>query len=259
MSNLITFFTSFDKLMKERLVIAFYWLALISILVLAFFDFFGVFKSGLLAIPFLIKLILKTLLAIVALRLICEAAIALFRINDNLSPDGGKSETADIDPLLEARKAAEDAAKRAREATSNLASKTKAAASSTGESIKSKASDLKDSAVDTANTAKKEATKAKDKVASTAKKTKPTAKKSTKGTTTTSKATSKTTTSKSKSAPKAKASSKTKTTSKTKPASKIKISSKVKPDPKIHATDKDGNVIFNKDGSPRKRRGVKKA
>lgn len=250
MSNLITFFTSFDKLMKERLVIAFYWLALISILVLAFFDFFGVFKSGLLAIPFLIKLILKTLLAIVALRLICEAAIALFRINDNLSPDGGKSETADIDPLLEARKAAEDAAKRAREATSNLASKTKAAASSTGESIKSKASDLKDSAVDTANTAKKEATKAKDKVASTAKKTKPTAKKSTKGTTTTSK---------SKSAPKAKASSKTKTTSKTKPASKIKISSKVKPDPKIHATDKDGNFIFNKDGSPRKRRGVKKA
>lgn len=250
MSNLITFFTSFDKLMKERLVIAFYWLALISILVLAFFDFFGVFKSGLLAIPFLIKLILKTLLAIVALRLICEAAIALFRINDNLSPDGGKSETADIDPLLEARKAAEDAAKRAREATSNLASKTKAAASSTGESIKSKAGDLKDSAVDTASAAKKEATKAKDKVASTAKKTKPTAKKSTKGTTTTSK---------SKSAPKAKASSKTKTTSKTKPASKIKISSKVKPDPKIHATDKDGNFIFNKDGSPRKRRGVKKA
>jgi len=52
--------------------------------------------------------------------LLSEIAVAIFRINDNLSPDGGKSELADIDPVAEARKAAELAAAKTREATKNM-------------------------------------------------------------------------------------------------------------------------------------------
>ena len=62
------------------------------------------------------------------IRLICEICVAIFRINDNLSPDGGRSETADIDPIVEARKAAEAAAKRAKEMSQSAAQRTNAAA-----------------------------------------------------------------------------------------------------------------------------------
>jgi len=124
MKTIFNFFLSFDKLMKEKLVKAFYWLSLVAI-ALGFitkvidtilFDkipFIGPSIDFLLS--FLTLLILP-ILAIVTLRLLCETAIALFRINDNLSPDGGKGETADVDLIEEARKAAETAATKAREA-----------------------------------------------------------------------------------------------------------------------------------------------
>ncbi len=117
MSNLINFFFSFDKLMKEKLVIAFFWLGIAHVsfefggrlfdnigldpieAVLNFFGFFVYF-----------------LFVIVGVRLLCELMIAIFRINDHLSPDGGKSETADIDPVHEALKAAEEARRAAEDA-----------------------------------------------------------------------------------------------------------------------------------------------
>jgi len=116
MKNLINFFFSFDKLMKEKLVIAFFWLALIIAGLNFFSEALSAIKLGPLAA--VIEFILffgSILLTLVTLRLICELAVALFRINDNLSPDGGKSETANIDPIAEARKAAEAAAVRARD------------------------------------------------------------------------------------------------------------------------------------------------
>ena len=172
--DLIKFFTSFEKLMKERLVVAFYWLALIVVFMSFFAEALATIKLGLLAdfIEFF-KFFVSLLLAIVSLRLICEAAIALFRINDNLSPDGGRSETADIDPLEEARKAAEEAAKRAREATSNVVSRTRAAAETTGDAM----SDAVEDAVEkTAETVKKTTRK------TTSKKSSTTAKKTSSGT-----------------------------------------------------------------------------
>ena len=165
--DLIKFFTSFEKLMKERLVVAFYWLALIVTLMTFVSVAFDTIKLGPLA--FLIDLLrypVLFILSVVTLRLICEAAIALFRINDNLSPDGGKGETADIDPLEEARKAAEEAAKRAREATSNVVSRTRAAAETTGDAASDLADSVEDVAEDEVETVKKTARK----TASTAKK-----------------------------------------------------------------------------------------
>ena len=62
----------------------------------------------------------KILFTLVSIRIVAELIVAGFRINDNLSPDGGKSELADIDPVAEARKAAELAAARTREATKTM-------------------------------------------------------------------------------------------------------------------------------------------
>ncbi len=170
--DLIKFFTSFDKLMKEKLVKAFYWLALV-VIILAFaehmLDAIGLKPLG--AIPEFIGFFASFLLAIVGLRLAAEMAIALFRINDNLSPDGGKSETAYIDPLEEARRAAEEAAKRAREATSNVVSRTKAAAETTGESLSDTVEDVSDAVSDAAESVKETAKKTATKAKSTAKKT----------------------------------------------------------------------------------------
>ncbi len=114
MSNLINFFFSFDKLMKEKLVIAFFWLGMIFVSI----EFAGRFfdNIGLGPLEWVLKLFgffVSFLLVIVGIRLLCEVMISIFRINDHLSPDGGKSETADIDPIQEAKKAAEEAAKKA--------------------------------------------------------------------------------------------------------------------------------------------------
>jgi len=131
-SKLINFFSSFDKLMKEKLVKAFYWLVLLNIILVFLIILFEVIRLDPLAALFsFILYFVSFVTLIVGLRLACELAIALFRINDNLSPDGGKSETADIDPLEEARRAAEAAAKRAREATRSTYEKTSAATKST--------------------------------------------------------------------------------------------------------------------------------
>ena len=176
--DLIKFFTSFEKLMKERLVVAFYWLALIVVVMTFISVAFDTIKLGPLA--FLIEILrypVLLLLAIVSLRLICEAAIALFRINDNLSPDGGKSETADIDPIEEARKAAEEAAKRAREATSNVVNRTRAAAETTGDALTDAADSVEDVAEDAVEAVKETTKKATAKAKSTARKASTTAKK----------------------------------------------------------------------------------
>lgn len=145
MKNLINFFFSFDKLMKEKLVIAFFWLALIVAGLNYFSEALSAIRLGPLAsiVEFVI-FFGSILLTLVALRLICELAVALFRINDNLSPDGGKSELADIDPISEARKAAEAAAVRARELSKTAVEKTKHAA----ENVKDSAEDLAETAVD---------------------------------------------------------------------------------------------------------------
>ena len=136
MKNLFNFFFSFDKLMKEGLVRGFFWLALINLGLMFFkesldrinLDWFAAFFG-------FFEFFVSFLLAIVALRLLCEMAISLFRINDNLSPDGGKSETADIDPVAEARRAAEAAAKRASEVTKTAVDKTSAATKSASDKV----------------------------------------------------------------------------------------------------------------------------
>ncbi|WP_409433013.1 DUF4282 domain-containing protein [Litorimonas sp. RW-G-Af-16] len=142
MRDLINFFFSFDKLMKEKLVIVFYWLALIVALIAFVSTAFETVRLGPLSdVLDFVNFFAGMLLVLVGLRLLCEIAVAIFRINNNLSPDGGKSETADIDPMAEARKAAEAAAIRAREV-----------AKATGEKTKSTFSDVKDSVEDAADT-----------------------------------------------------------------------------------------------------------
>lgn len=131
MKNLINFFFSFDKLFKEKLVVPFFWLAL----AVWGLDFFADFLAGIRLEPLayavnIIEKLVAILLALVTFRLLAELAIAIFRINDNLSPDGGKSELADIDPMLEARKAAELAAAKTREATHSLGERASAATKS---------------------------------------------------------------------------------------------------------------------------------
>lgn len=121
MKNLLNFFFSFDKLFKEKLIVPFFWLALIT-------WGLGFFSTALESISLgpiaklvaFIQFFVSILFALVLIRLLSELAVAIFRINDNLSPDGGKSELADIDPMAEARKAAELAANRTREATKSM-------------------------------------------------------------------------------------------------------------------------------------------
>ena len=125
MSNLINFFFSFDKLMKEKLVLPLFWLLVIYFganFLAEFFDMIGLdILEGI--IDFL-NLFVGFLAVFVGVRLLCELAVAIFRINDNLSPDHGVSETADIDPVAEARRAAEDAARRARLAADSALERT---------------------------------------------------------------------------------------------------------------------------------------
>jgi high mobility group AT-hook protein 2 len=118
MKNLLNFFFSFEKLFKEKLVVPFFWLALI----VAGLGFFAEALDSISLDP-LAKLIqfigffAEIFLVLVSIRIVAEIIVAIFRINDNLSPDGGKGELADIDPVAEARRAAEMAAHRTREMT----------------------------------------------------------------------------------------------------------------------------------------------
>jgi len=155
MKNLINFFFSFDKLMKEKLILPFFWLAVIA----WGLDFFATALSTislgpLAAIVSFAKFFVTILLALVFIRLISELAVAIFRINDNLSPDGGKSETANIDPMEEARKVAEVAAEKAREAAKVAGEKTHAATKSARESM----SGIGNKTSDTAKAAAKDVT-----------------------------------------------------------------------------------------------------
>lgn len=143
MSKLINFFFSFDKLMKEGLVRAFFWLGLLNIALRAASEMLDAIKlDWFAALVDFINFFAEVLLAVVVLRLLAELAIALFRINDNLSPDGGKSETADIDPVKEARLAAEQAAKRAQDVTKSAVERTSAATKTATEKSKTAAQDL---------------------------------------------------------------------------------------------------------------------
>ena len=130
MSNLMNFFFSFDKLMKEKLVIAFFWLVVIRVAMEFAEEVFD--NIGLDPIGWLFGFggfFVYFLMILVGARLLCEVAIAIFRINDNLSPDGGKSETADIDPIREALKAAEEAKRAAEEAAKKATAATRSAVS----------------------------------------------------------------------------------------------------------------------------------
>lgn len=136
MKNLLNFFFSFDKLFKEKLIVPFFWLALITWGLGVISTALGTVALGPLAKVFdFVQFFISILFALVVIRLISELAVAVFRINDNLSPDGGKSELADIDPVAEARKAAEMAAARTREATKTVSEKASAATKSVRENV----------------------------------------------------------------------------------------------------------------------------
>lgn len=130
MLDLFKQFFSFQKLMKDRLVAAFFFLGLVVIgfkflgrLWAAFNSLFsGAAGSGLVLF---FAAFFQILFMFVLLRLISELMIAVFHINDNLSPDGGKSETADIDVFETTRDAATKAAKSASAATKSAYEKTK--------------------------------------------------------------------------------------------------------------------------------------
>jgi len=157
--------------MKEKLVIAFFWLALIIAGLNYFSEALSAIKLGPLAsiIEFII-FFGSILLTLVTLRLICELAVALFRINDNLSPDGGKSETANIDPIAEARKAAEAAALKARDLSKTAGEKASAATKTAVEKTKSAADSVKDTAENAASKTKATASNATKSVKSAPKK-----------------------------------------------------------------------------------------
>ncbi len=129
MINLFKQFLSFEKLMKDRLVATFFFLGLIVIglqffgtIMFAFGTMNHAFFTGL---GLLIVALFRPLFLFVGLRLICELMVALFEINDNLAPDGGKSNTAEIDPFETAKEAATKAAQSATTATKSVVEKTK--------------------------------------------------------------------------------------------------------------------------------------
>ena len=97
--NLIQYFSSFDKLMKEKLVAPLFWLLVIWVgvnLLSEVFDMIGI--EVLDNIIDFLNLFFTFIVAFVAIRVVCELAVAIFRINDNLSPDHGVSETAAAAP-----------------------------------------------------------------------------------------------------------------------------------------------------------------
>ncbi|WP_427453714.1 DUF4282 domain-containing protein [Litorimonas sp. WD9-15] len=136
MKNLVNFFFSFDKLFKEKLIVPAFWLAIVyyglKYLVQAV-DAVQLHPLNWFIGP--VSFIAKILFTLLVIRIVAELVVAIFRINDNLSPDKGKSELADIDPMLEARKAAEMAAARTREATKSVSEKASAATKSVRENV----------------------------------------------------------------------------------------------------------------------------
>lgn len=143
MKNLINFFFSFDKLFKEKLVVPFFWLALI----VWGLGFFATALDSIALDPLakfveFVNFFASILLALVTIRIVSELMVAIFRINDNLSPDGGLSESADIDPMAEARRAAEAAAARTREMTKSASSKTRSTLDDVKTSLEDTADDI---------------------------------------------------------------------------------------------------------------------
>ena len=129
MINLFKQFFSFEKLMKDRLVKSFFFLGLV-VIGLKFFGTimlaFGIMNHSFLrGLGVLIVALFQPLFLFVGLRLVCELMVALFEINDNLAPDGGKSNTADIDVFETAKDAASKAAHSASTATKSVVDKTK--------------------------------------------------------------------------------------------------------------------------------------
>ena len=256
MKNLLNFFFSFDKLFKEKLIAPFFWLAVI-VWGLGFFSnvLEKISLGPLASVANFFQGLVSVLFALVLIRLVSEIAVAIFRINDNLSPDGGKSELADIDPVAEARKAAELAAARTREATKtmrenvgemseNVQGKAKAATAS----VREKADGLK-AKTKIEKSAKAPAAKPVIKAAPKPTKAKPAAAKAApkkRGRP----AGSKNKTSSAKTTPK-----KTTTTKKT--TSKTAGKRGPKPGTKI-PRDADGNLL-KKDGTPRKKPGPRKS
>jgi len=136
MKNLLNFFFSFDKLFKEKLVFPFFLLSLLVVgLMFLEIAFRAIKLPPLGAIVGFVNFFALLLLSFIFIRIIAELMVAIFRINDNLSPDKGKSELADIDPMAEARKAAELAAARTREATKTVSEKASAATKSVRENV----------------------------------------------------------------------------------------------------------------------------
>ena len=239
MKNVLNFFFSFDKLLKEKLIIPFFWLAIIS-WGLAFFStaLDSISLGWLAAFVDFFRFFVTVALALVVIRLIAELATALFRINDNLSPDGGKSELADIDILAETKKAAEAASQRAKEFTHTATEKTKSSFDNAKDSLKDNMEDVSDSVQSKAKSASEATKKATSKAADTVKaKTSEATKKASE---TVKAATPK--------KPSAKKPAAKKTTAKT-------TTAKRGPKPGTKAPrDKDGNLL-KKDGTPRKKPG----
>ena len=234
MKNFFNFFFSFDKLLKEKLIIPFFWLAII-VWGLAFFStaLNNIQLGPLAAFVGFINFFASILLALVTIRLLSELAVAVFRINDNLSPDGGKSESADIDIMAETRRAAEAASMRAREFTHSASEKTK----TTNKRPKSKTED----AMGKGSVPKESQDPTPVKILE------PTAKPKTR----------KTTVSTKKKSVKRKPSTSSKSTPKKASASKSASPKKRGPKPGTKAPrDKDGNLL-KKDGTPRKKPGPK--
>ncbi len=263
MKNLLNFFFSFDKLFKEKLIVPFFWLALIVWGLGSFSTFLESISLGILAtIIDIVQFIVSILFALVLIRLVSEIAVAIFRINDNLSPDGGKSELADIDPVAEARKAAEAAAVRTREATRTVSEKAGEAtkslrenAAEMGETVSGKAKAASASVRDKAGDLKSKATAPKPAPTPDPKPSKPAAveppkkRGRPKGSTNKPKTTTAQTTS---------TKTTTKKTTSTKPAAKSTSGGKRGPKPGTKIPrDKDGNLL-KKDGTPRKKPGPKK-
>ncbi|MEM9600522.1 MAG: DUF4282 domain-containing protein [Pseudomonadota bacterium] len=143
MKNLIDFFFSFDKLFKEKLVVPFFWLALIYFglkFLVMFVDGVQLDPLNWIIVP--LAAIAMVLLTLVSIRIVAELIVAIFRINDNLSPDKGRSELADIDPMAEARRAAEMAATRTREVTKSATEKTRSTLDDVKHSVEDTAGNL---------------------------------------------------------------------------------------------------------------------
>ena len=255
MKNLLNFFFSFDKLFKEKLIVPFFWLAIIYFGLKFLIKTVGTVKlDPLLWIIVPLFGLATILFTLVSVRIIAELVVAAFRINDNLSPDGGKSELVDIDPIEEARKAAELAAARTREATRSVSEKAGEATKSLRENVGEMSETVSGKAKAASASVREKAGDLKSKASKAAApdpkpKPKPTATKTTSAEPAKKRGRPKGSTNKPKSTPTKKTTAKKTTTKSTgkrgpKPGSKI-------------PRDKDGNLL-KKDGTPRKKPGPKK-